>query len=290
MRGKRVFAVIMILLAFCVWMSMDGYAASITIDGSVTDWGIDLSSAENSAYLDSHVPGKVSVDYITEDNTDINDGWFKVDPGWSYNNDYDAEAIYFDNDAEYGYIAIITGVAPDSTWEPGDIGLDVSPSEVDLVDQDSSATGASQATTPYEYGIELIDSEGNDGVPDQGALRSVRSWYNVRYDDPNSYDFTNSDPWAISESASTIDDDLELTYSSSAIEGHYVIETRFLLSDLGLSPGDEFNIHWTMQCGNDFLTLKAKVDPVPEPGTILLVGTGLLGLAMSSGRKKWNRG
>ncbi len=278
---KKVFPALLIALTFviCNWTWVGAYS----IDGDVSDWGIDLNQAIDSGYLDTHLPSHATVDHVTEDNTDINEGWCKVNPGWSYNNNYDAEAIYFDNDSVYGYIAIISGVGPNSTWKAGDIGIDISGDTATLVDQDSSASGGSASTTPYEYGISLQDTD-SDNIPDKGTLKSANSWYNVHYDDPNSYNFTASDPWAIS-SGNDINDCL-LAYSSTPINGHYVIETSFLLSDLGLSPGDEFNIHWTMGCGNDFLTLRAKVDPVPEPGTIMLVGAGLLGLALGSRKKK----
>ena len=47
-------------------------------------------------------------------------------------------------------------------------------------------------------------------------------------------------------------------------------------SDLGL--------HWTMSCGNDVIEGKVPA-PVPEPATMLLFGTGLIGMAVV-GRKK----
>jgi hypothetical protein len=39
-------------------------------------------------------------------------------------------------------------------------------------------------------------------------------------------------------------------------------------------------IHWTMSCGNDVLE-----HTVPEPATMLLLGTGLFGLGILSRRK-----
>jgi hypothetical protein len=52
------------------------------------------------------------------------------------------------------------------------------------------------------------------------------------------------------------------------------------------SKGLTLGTHWTMSCGNDAVKGVAQVDPVPEPATMLLFGTGLLGLAGAARRRQ----
>jgi hypothetical protein len=60
---------------------------------------------------------------------------------------------------------------------------------------------------------------------------------------------------------------------------------RFIIDyNFGGNVGD-FSFHWTMTCANDVIEGELA-NAVPEPGTMLLFGAGLISLVSVSRKKK----
>jgi len=66
----------------------------------------------------------------------------------------------------------------------------------------------------------------------------------------------------------------------------YVLEGSFGLNALAAYSGGPVTLHWTMSCGNDYLNVTTTPTSVPEPSSLLLLGSGLTGAALWSWRRR----
>ena len=247
------------------------FAGLYYIDGDlIKDWGV-----KPGLYGSSDWKPNEGVFWISEDQTGGDDAY--VGPGWG-GQLYDVEAIYFDYDNEYAYIAIVTGFPYSGDyWNnyrflPGDIAIDF---EID---------------GKYEYGIITTSSYYRPyyavlGSP--GDVYRVTSWA-VAYERTR-YEGTwkgESDPTVIKKGEKI--GHVELCYKKKYYAGdykwHYVIETKVPLDIFGDDWGLPLRVHWTQTCGNDYLNLDVII---PEPSSIFLLSLGLFGLG-SFFRKKYS--
>ena len=119
------------------------------------------------------------------------------------------------------------------------------------------------------------------------SLIAATSWTNVYYTQ-----HSDSNPWRANGSpVAVLADEFDVakgTMTDDYGNLSYYLEGHIGLSALGLS---DFNTpiasNFTMYCGNDSGGTTAA--PVPEPTTMILLGTGLLGIGIFSRKKGTNK-
>jgi hypothetical protein len=200
--------------------------------------------------------------YAEDDGVRYYDGF--VNPGWGGQN-FDVEYLGLYITSDEVYFGLQTGfdvaAADVSGYRPGDFALDVN------------------GDGTYDYAIDFSISETTASF----SLYDVTSWKDSDY-------FSTANPFEMGEYKHVADFTGAFGSGEYAnnIDGgtSYVLEGSFDLILLDAYTGNDIGIHWTMQCGNDYLNQTSA--PVPEPATMLLFGCGLIGLA-TVGRKKFQK-
>ncbi|MDD5258536.1 MAG: sugar transferase [bacterium] len=264
---KRIVCPLVIGLTLLIF----NFAHAYVVDGLVGDWGVDFNKGTSiKNCLDTTLPdGGLNINFTTKDNAGPQPGWQFVGPGYShYGNEFDLEATYFNNNANSPYLAIVTGLpisrektSGNSWFYPGDIGLDVNNDGV------------------YEYGIDVREYNASKKKAKLYKNLNDNNWQNIYFPQ-----FGAAHAWQITSGFNF--DWVDFIYSG-AQDIHYDMGANIPVTslDLDTTANTNLSVHWTAQGGKDSLVLLADVSPLPEPGTWLLFGSGILGLIVSSFKK-----
>ncbi len=254
-----------LMLTFVLLLGVSGNAAAtfVTVDGDPSEWFTNTSTWMTV----SSVNASIQEDQCTAAN--LCNGGF-LGPGYG-GQLYDVEFLATAWDADELSILIITGLPHNNgAWAPGDIAIDFG--------KDGT----------YEYGIETTGNNGDSvGTVYSGITWGTGLWGGI------------SGPTSIlgGTVASGTSSTLAYTgngtglsqltaYGDDGSAIHYAIEATVSLDHFDPSYlGQNFSLHWTMDCGNDALDLDPSV-PIPEPTTLALLGIGLLAIPFARRRKR----
>ena len=254
---------------------MAGSASAITADGDWDDW-FTYGGAPWPDWDQAAAAGSLINPAVRYQNDPEFDAW----GGQAY----DIEQIFYvyeddDSNAFTGgklYIGLVTGYTPyDPDWASGDMFIGLGP---DATPDLAVATGVGEA----RYGSAWVNT----------------GWTTIAPFNP----FPGADPYRVDETAGGV-----IEYGTGLASGlgatvgwglgvdgstHNFLEICIdlngdmeLLIDDGLGAGG-LTLHWTMRCGNDVIDVIDDVPlaPVPEPTTMVLLGMGVLGMALRARR------
>jgi hypothetical protein len=332
MKYLRLLNILPIGLFICALLALPAMAYSI--DGDLSDWGVNLVAAYNGDNNGWH-PSSSTADWIVENNIysplttqypSAYPDWtgykstgyhmqknglmknpeeFKEDPmalsgskhlAPSGGEPYDIEALYFDDDNQNVYLAVVTsmdqnGYDETSTWDnnygrhtdAGDIAIDLDQNNayeygiVTHAAESGESSHIGDLITKPKWTLPQGSSGFSDNAPSDCSLdpSNPQSTYLGHLD--FAYIKRQNKIHGLSDIKETVD------YGSKGMRDVYknIIEVKIPKSLIGSPSADTLsNIHITIGCGNDFINLTpVRFDRnIPEFPSIVLPVAAILGI------------
>jgi len=219
---------------------------------------------------------------IADDDGYDSDGF--VDPGWG-GQDFDAEYLFVKQIGSQLSIGLQTGfnlnTGKVTHFNNSNVGKDYYAGDLALSFDGNSSS--------YEYAFDFgLYTEGytdgnkisiNETGIDASGLYEDVIWNNNIYFDGDPSGQADSAPFAM-DSGTSVESGSNVW---GLFDDSYYRIVSFDLASLNIDIAG-IDAHWTMSCGND--EINGSYAPVPEPATMLLLGSGLVGLAFYRRRMK----
>jgi hypothetical protein len=243
--------------------------------------------------------GTIGVNITAPDkNPNSGTGWYgaqednEVEPGMQIGQQWDLEGFFLKGNT----LSIVGGYqfGPGvDGFTSGDIFIDVNGDAKYGNPPIDPSTNPSTNLYGWDYVIDLPDTFTSTGGTYQVYGINPSSWLNTVYYFPGIAN-RQSNPWTYNSGGSFVTSG-SFSYgpasstelSGYGLQGYGGNENHYLLNgfDLGfIGANTNFTAHYTMECGNDNLIGQATT--VPEPGSLVLLGTGIATLGLALRRKK----